>query len=126
MKTRAHHTKTRIHWMSLALIAVYLFGIINAHFFVHPHTVDGRLIVHSHPYQKQSGSNSQLPASHQHSAHGYLLVQTLDNSIPDLPAEAPGVCVSIRVVAATYAPEVVSLTLSAFPGASLWRAPPLV
>jgi len=126
MKTRTHHTKTRIHWMSLALIVVFLNGVVNSTLFIHPHTVDGKLVFHSHLYKKVAGAEGKLPASHQHSAHGYLLVQALDNTSPDLPADAPGVCVSSRVVATTYAPEVVSLTLSAFPGASLWRAPPMV
>jgi len=124
MKTRTQNTVTRINWRSLVLTLVFLYGVVSAHFFVHPHTVDGRLIVHSHPYQKNTGADGQLPASHQHTAHGFLLVQALDNTLPDFPAEAPGLCFFSWEMATSYAPEVVSLVLPLYSGASLWRAPP--
>lgn len=107
------------------LTVVFLYGVVNAHFFVHPHLVDGVFVFHSHPYKKQATGDKGIPVSHQHSANGYLLVQALDKATPDLPSEAPGIGLPSRGVAVAFVPAVVSLTLPTFTGVSLWRAPPM-
>ncbi|MFP4023123.1 MAG: hypothetical protein ACLFVR_01255 [Thiohalospira sp.] len=76
MKTRISHIKVYIFSF---LFLVIMGGIIfNATFFLHTHRIaDGKIIVHAHPYNKNSEKN--LPdTQHQHNKIELQVIQSLD------------------------------------------------
>lgn len=111
--------------LALVLVVVFLFGFVNAHFFVHPHQIDGVYVFHSHPFKKQASSDRGVPVSHQHSTNGCVLVQALDKTTFNAPIEVPRIEQLYVVVAVDYVQAEVSWGLPIYRGVSLWRAPPV-
>ena len=58
-------------------LAIFLGFLGSTVFFNHTHTIDGKIIVHSHPF-KSDGNGKPV---HNHKDTGYLLVLLLNNFI---------------------------------------------
>jgi len=59
---------------SLLFLVFFLFYYIGITLFIHTHTIDGRLITHSHPYQ----SDAQGNPLHSHSCEEITLIHALN------------------------------------------------
>ena len=69
------------------LLSLFLAFFVSISFFHHTHIVDGNIIVHSHPYKKDSNGNPD----HSHSSASFVLIHHINNillaaSLSFLPA----------------------------------------
>ena len=72
MKYKFGNKYTKI--ISLLVLIVFLFILLNNIFFLHSHTLsDGTIIYHAHPYQKSSSDNSK--EKHHHTGLDYIILQ---------------------------------------------------